>query len=227
MGNLEQGLAHLRARNPAAAMVSFRAAVEAEPADAQAWRGMVRAAIELRIWREVAACLERLQGLTTERKDLSPLLALRGQVLDQHLGDLSNARPLYEKALMYQPDRVWLYLALAEADLRLRRWSRAAAHADHGLELCGPDTAERPWLLLAKAVASQRISVSMGPQSTFFRELRGPTPQHEDPGEKAWRLASARLPELVGVSYRAWLQDEASAVAFIRDRMPRPPLTLG
>lgn len=226
MGNLEQGLAHLRARNPAAAMVSFRAAVEAEPADAAGWKGLVRAAVELRIWREVATCLERLQALTSDRKELAPILALRAQVLDLHLSDTANARPLYEKALMYQPDRVWLYLALGETDLRQRRWSRAAAHADHGLELCGPDTVERPWLLLVKAVASQRISVSMGPQSTFFRGLRGPSTQAEDPGEKAWRLAAARLPELVGVSYRAWLEDEAAAVRFIHDRMPRPPLVL-
>lgn len=227
MGALETGLAFLRARNPAAALVAFREAAEAEPSDVGAWRGMVRAALELRIWREAATCLAQVEALTSDRAELAILMTLRGQILDLHLTETAPARDLFEKALMYQPDRIWLYLALAEIDLRQRRWSRGIAHTDHGLELCSPDAAERPWLLLVKAVASQRISVSMGPQSTFFRELRGSTSgELPDPGERAFRQAARHLPELAGLGYRTWLEDEASAMRFIRERMPRPPLHL-
>ncbi|MCA9491870.1 MAG: tetratricopeptide repeat protein [Myxococcales bacterium] len=228
MSAVEAGQAFLRARNPAAALASFREAVELEPADAGAWRGMVRASLELRIWREAATCLAQLESLTSDRADLAVLMTLRGQILDLHLAETPQARDLYEKALMYQPDRLWLYLALAEIDLRQRRWSRGIAHTDHGLELCSPSAAERPWLLLVKAVASQRISVSMGPQSTFFRGLRGSTTGEvpDDPGERAYRQAARHLPELAGLGYRAWLEDETSAMRFIRERMPRPSLHL-
>ena len=67
----------------------------------------------------------------------------------------------------------------------------------------------------------------MGPQSTFFRGLRGSTTgELPDPGERAFRQAASQLPELAGVGYRSWLEDEVAAMRFVRERMPRPSLHL-
>jgi tetratricopeptide (TPR) repeat protein len=182
---------------------------------------MARAAVALRIWSEAAASLERVLALSTERADQVAAHLARGSILDRSLGDAEGARKHYEKALLVHPDQPWPYLGLAELDLRVRRWSRAIAHVDHGLELCKADTAERPWLLLVKAIARQRVSVSLGPQSTFFRGLQG---GQADDGERIFRLAQERIPALAGLSYREWLADTDAASRFVREGMPTPPL---
>lgn len=177
----------------------------------------------LKRWADTARALERVIALSTDKgEQYSAHLAL-GRVLDEHADDPGGARRHYETALMVDPDQAWPYLAIAEMDLRGRRWSRAIAHVDHGLELCAPDAEERPWLLAIKGASMQQVSVSMGPVSTFFRGLRVPVVE-VDPAEQALALASERLPELRARSPREWLDEPRELGRLIRDRMPRPSM---
>lgn len=219
-----EGTARLGRGDPAGALDAFREALDAEPGDLDAWRGTVRAALALRLWAEVVRALDRVLSLASDKAELAAAHVLRGQVLDREQGDPAGAGAHYERSLVVLPDQVWPYLALAELDLRGRRWSRAIAHADHGLEFAPPDAAERPWLLLVKAIASERVSTSLGPQSVFFQRLRGGSGP-DAPGEAAYLQARARVPALAGLSYRAWLEDAPSAVRFVGEHMPRPALS--
>ncbi len=206
-------------------MAQFRQAAQAEPSDPSNWRGLCRAAEALHLWAEVTAALDHLIALADDRAALARLHAKKAHVLDRHVEDFPSARGHYERAMQSEPNWVWPYLALAMLDLRERRWNRAIAHANHGLELAAHDAAERPWLILVKAIAGQRVSVSLGPQSTFFRQLRGPAPSATpDPGAAAFAEARGRLPELAGLSAEAFLSDGAAAVRFVTDRCPRPML---
>jgi tetratricopeptide (TPR) repeat protein len=206
-------------------LAHYQDAVRQEPGDLTNWRGLCRAAEQLHVWGEVNRALDKLITLAEDRGQASRLHAKKGHLLDS-TGDRVLARTHFERALQNAPTWTWPYLAIATLDLRERRWSRAIAHANHALETASPDAPERPWLLLVKAVASQRVSVSMGPQSTFFRGLRGPTPSTEDPARTAFLEAQSRLPALRGVTFEDWLADEAAAVSFLGEQAPRPVLDL-
>ncbi len=208
-------------------LAQYREAIAREPGDPANWRGFCRAAEALHLWTEVTPALDRLIALADERALASRLHAKKGDLLERRLNDLPAARTHYERSLQSEPTWSWPYLALAMLDLRERRWSRAIAHANHALELAHPDAAERPWLLLVKAIAGQRVSVSLGPQSTFFRALRSPqAPAAPDPSQKAFVEARQRLPELVGQTAESFLSDGAAATQFVVERCPRPMLDL-
>lgn len=206
-------------------LAQYKQATLTEPGDPANWRGLCRAAEALHVWGEVTGALDRLIAMSDDRSALARLQAKKAHVLECDVVDLPKARHHYEKALQAEPTWIWPYLALAMLDLQERRWNRAIAHANHALEIGGGEAPERPWLLLVKAIASQRVSVSMGPQSTFFRQLRGPAPATaRDPGEVAFVEAKARLPELAGATPDTFLADGAAAVRFVVERCPRPAL---
>lgn len=207
-------------------MAQYQEAILQEPGDPANWRGLCRSAEALHVWPEMLKALDRLIALADDRALAARLHAKKAHVLERELGDLVTARTHYEKALQGSAGWGWPYLALAMLDLRERRWNRAIAHANHALELVGPEAAERPWLLLVKAIAGQRVSVSLGPQSTFFRQLRAPQATPADPSTTAFLDARARLPALAGYTAEQFLSDGAAAVAFVTDRCPRPALDL-
>jgi hypothetical protein len=208
-------------------MAQYQEAIRQEPGDPANWRGLCRAAEALHVWPEVLTAIDRLVPLTDDRAVVARLHAKKADVLERGVADLGRARTHYEKAMQGAPGWVWPYLALATIDLRERRWNRAIAHANHGLELAPGDARERPWLQLVKAIAGQRVSVSLGPQSSFFRALRSPqAPAAPDPSTAAFLDARARLPELAGMSPEAFLTDGATAIAFVVERCPRPTLDL-
>jgi tetratricopeptide (TPR) repeat protein len=219
----EQGFAALRGGDPATAMELFREAIEAEPNELQAHRGMVQAARVLRIWAEVVSALEKVTTLSTDRRDLVDGHLALARVHDDETGNTDATRRHLEAALMVDPDQWWPYLALAELDLRVRNWARAIAHADHGLEFCPHDATERPYLLVLKALAMQKVSVSVGPMSTFFRGLRN-EPAEIDPSEQAMRQAGELLPVIAERPARDWLSKPDETAAWVRAKMPKAPL---
>lgn len=162
-------------------------------------------------------------ALSADRTDLFSAQVTRGWVLDEHLGEVDRAREHFQTALAVQPDQPWPYLALAELDLRGRRWSRAIAHVDHGLELCGPDAPERPWLLAIKGACARQVSLSTGPVSTFFRGLQVPVVE-ADPAESALRAAAERAPALAERDPEQWLLAPAELARAIREGLPRPAM---
>jgi tetratricopeptide (TPR) repeat protein len=204
-------------------MPLFRLALQADPNDVAAVKGYAQSARVLHLWRELVEALERLLAVALTRSDIVEAHLASARVLDEHLGDAKGARGHFERVLLVDPSLIYPYLALAELDLREGTWSRAIAHADHGLEFCPGSRPERPWFWACKGIALHRVSRSMGPVSTFFRGLRG-EPGDEDPAEQALAKATTRLPVLEQRTPAEWLADVDAAVAVVGAHIPRPEL---
>ncbi len=216
-----QGFAALRRGDPAGALSHFRMALKADGNDVAALKGSCQAARALHLWDELQRALQRLLTASRDRSDLFAGHLARAHVLDVHLDRGFEARTHYERALMIDPSAVFPYLALAELDLRSGTWSRAIAHADHGLESCPPDGLERALLWVCKAVAMDRVSLSMGPVSVFFRGLGG-TPGDAEPAIQALEQAALGLPALATRDLSAWVSDPDALMALVRQDLPRP-----
>jgi tetratricopeptide (TPR) repeat protein len=204
-------------------MPLFRQALKADPSDVASVKGYAQGARVLHLWDELVEALERLLAVALTRADIVDAHLASARVLDEHLGDPRRARAHFERVMLVDPSQIYPYLALAELDLREGTWSRAIAHADHGLELCPTEREERPWFWACKGLALHRVSRSMGPVSTFFRGLRGEPGDH-DPAEQALAKAAVRLEVLRQRTPAQWLADIDGAVGVVHRHIPRPPL---
>lgn len=218
MDLIEAGYEALRDDRPEEARDYLNEAVLDDDTNVRAWKGLTQAYREL---NNLSAALNAFNSLiqhARQRRDVIDAYLSKARLLDD-TGNDSKAKEHYERVLQFDNTLAYPYLALAELSLRAGQWQTAIGHADHGLEQAVHDAVERPWMLVIRAIAQRKSSLSIGPVSSFFKMLGNP--EDGDPGQSALQQALGMNPELAKSLPKDPFQDPATTARKIREHMPK------
>lgn len=214
----EAGYAALRDGRVAQARDYLLQAVDVDSTDLRAWKGIVQASRELKDLPAALTAFNNIIAHTDERRDVIDAYLSKARMLDE-IGNEDKARDHYERALQFDNTLPYAYLALAELSLRAGQWQTAIGHADHGLEQAAFDAPERAWMLVIRAIAHRKSSLSVGPVSSFFQMLGND--EEGDPGEAAFKQAVTSNPDLKRLMPPDPFHNPARTAEKIRQHMPK------
>ncbi len=214
----EAGFEALRDGDPERARRLLSESIEADAGNLRARKGLVQAARDLNDFSGAMSAFNDVIYHTDRRRDVVDAYLSKARLLDE-AGNPNKAKEHYERALQFDNSLAHPYLALAELSLRTGQWQTAIGHADHGLEQAAHDARERPWMVLIRAIAQHKSSLSIGPVSSFFKMLGNA--EDGPPGESALQQALRMAPELARLLPDDPFQDPARTAEIIRNNMPK------